>query len=45
MGGKQGQSTQRLDAAKMTAVRYFARDTGVKFDDYAPDIKAAARKL
>ncbi len=31
----------RLDAAKMTAVRYFARDAGVVFDDYAPDIKAA----
>ncbi len=32
---------QRLDAAQMTAVRYFARDTGVNSDQYAPDIKAA----
>ena len=32
---------QRLDAAQMTAVRYFARDTGVECDDYAADIMAA----
>ena len=34
-------NSSRLDAAKMTAVRYFARDTGVEFKDYAPDIVAA----
>ena len=35
---------QRLDAAKMTAVRYFARDTGVDCDDYACDIMAAKKE-
>ncbi len=34
-------NSPRLDAAKMTAVRYFARDTGVEFADYAADIMAA----
>jgi hypothetical protein len=34
-------SSHRLDAAKMTAVRYFARDAGVAWDEYAADIKDA----
>ena len=33
--------SRRLDAAKMTAVRYFSRDTGVAFESYASDIVAA----
>ena len=36
-------NSPRLDAAKMTAVRYFVRDTGVEFDDYAADIVAAQK--
>jgi hypothetical protein len=35
--------SQPLDAAKMTAVRYFVRDTGVDFAHYAADV--AAEKL
>jgi hypothetical protein len=31
-------ASPRLDAAKMTALRYFVRDTGVAFEKYAPDI-------
>ena len=38
-----GPTSQRLDAAKMTAVRYFARDTGVDFENYAADIVAAEK--
>jgi len=36
-----GKGNSPLDAAKMTAVRYFVRDTGVEFKDYAKDIVAA----
>src|SRR5208282_4803239 len=36
-------NSSRLDAAKMTAVRYFARDTGVEFNSYASDIVEAQK--
>jgi len=36
-----GTASSPLDAAKMTAVRYFVRDTGVPFASYAKDIVAA----
>jgi len=36
-------NSPRLDAAKMTAVRYFARDAGVEFKDYAGVVEAAQR--
>jgi hypothetical protein len=41
LNGKELEKSPPRDAAKMTAVRYFARDTGVKFASYAPDIVAA----
>jgi hypothetical protein len=31
----------RLDAARLCGLRYFSRDTGVKFDSYAADVHAA----
>jgi len=34
-----------LDAAKMTAVRYFSRDPGVNFTSYAADVVAAQRSV
>ncbi len=36
-------NSSRLDAAKMTNVRYFSRDTGVEFQKYAADIEAARK--
>jgi hypothetical protein len=35
-------NSPRLDAAKMTAVRYFVRDSGMEFKDYAAAKKGAA---
>jgi hypothetical protein len=41
LNGKEHEKSRSRDAAKMTAVRYFVRDTGVEFADYGKDIKAA----
>jgi len=33
--------THRLDAARLCGLRYFTRDSGVPFDSYAADVRAA----